>query len=104
MEPLVAPTITIRLAHADDDAALARLAALDSADRLPDGQLLLAEANGEVRAALALGDGSVLADPFFATAGLVSLLRRQAEAVAGPRSRRRSRQRRRVRARALRVV
>jgi hypothetical protein len=101
MAPLAAPTITIRPAHPDDDAALGRLAALDSVDRVPDGQLLLAEADGELRAALALGDGSVIADPFFATAGLVSLLRRQADAMPAPPSRRRSRG---VRVPALRAV
>jgi hypothetical protein len=101
MAQLVAPTITIRPAHPDDDVALARLAALDSAERVPDGQLLLAEADGELRVALVLGDGSVLADPFFPTADLVALLRRQAAAIAAPHPRRR---RRRVRVRALRMV
>ncbi len=69
--------ITIRPAYADDDAALIRLATLDSA-AVPTGPLLLAEVDGELRAALATDDGSVIADPFFRTAELTSLLRKHA--------------------------
>jgi len=69
--------ITIRPAYADDDTALTRLATLDSAP-VPDGPLLLAEVDGELRAALATDTGSVIADPFFRTIELVSLLRKHA--------------------------
>ncbi len=69
--------ITIRPAYADDDAALIRLAALDSAV-VPTGPLLLAEVDGELRAALATGNGTVIADPFFRTAELITLLRKHA--------------------------
>ena len=69
--------ITIRPAYADDDAALARLATLDSAP-VPEGALLLAEVDGELRAALATDTGGVIADPFFRTLELVSLLRKHA--------------------------
>jgi hypothetical protein len=66
-------SITIRSAYADDATALARLAALDSA-AVPPAPLLLAEVDGELRAALSLTDRSVIADPFFPTLDLVSLL------------------------------
>ena len=67
-------SITIRPAYADDDVAVRRLAILDSAE-IPAGPLLLAEVDGELRAALSLGDGTAIADPFAPTAELVALLR-----------------------------
>jgi hypothetical protein len=79
MTPLTTPTITIRPAYADDDAALGRLAALDSAD-VPDRPLLLAEVDGQLRVALSLADGSTIADPFARTSDLVELLRKHAPA------------------------
>ena len=75
--PLSLSEITIRPAYADDDAALVRLATLDSA-AVPGGPLLLAEVNGELRAALATDTGAVIADPFFRTVELISLLRKHA--------------------------
>jgi hypothetical protein len=66
--------ITIRPAYADDDAAITRLAALDSADRLPAKPLLVAEVDGELRAALSLSDGSSIADPFHRTLHILNLL------------------------------
>ncbi len=80
--------ITIRPAYADDEAALTRLATLDSA-RVPSGRLLLAEVDGELRAALATDDGTVIADPFFRTVELIALLRKHA-AVSHAIPRRRS--------------
>jgi hypothetical protein len=65
--------ITIRRATPDDEAALARLAALDSA-RIPAGAVLVAESRGELRAALSLEDGEAIADPFRPTASVVELL------------------------------
>jgi hypothetical protein len=89
MAPLIAPTITIRPAYADDELAVTRLAALDSAE-LPAEPLLLAEADGELRVVLSLSDGSVIADPFAPTTQLVALVRRHAAAVdPGMRRRRR---------------
>jgi hypothetical protein len=81
MSPLAAP-ITIRPGYADDDLALTRLAALDSALRPPPRPLLLAEVGGELRAALSLTDGSAIADPFFPALHLVRLLRAHASAIA----------------------
>jgi hypothetical protein len=70
-----APTrITIRLAEAADGPALTRLAALDSAAPLAD-PVLLAEADGEPRAALSLSGERAVADPFHPTAHLLDLLR-----------------------------
>jgi hypothetical protein len=70
--------IMIRPAYADDYGALARLAALDSADGVPPRPLLIAEVDGTLRAALSLRDGSNIADPFFPSAGLLTLLRAHA--------------------------
>jgi hypothetical protein len=73
-------SITIRRAYADDSTGLFRLAALDSAE-VPDGQLLLAEVDGELRAALSLSTGAAVADPFYPTLGLLELLRTHATAT-----------------------
>jgi hypothetical protein len=93
----VTASITIRPAYADDELALARLAALDSADAPPPPPCVIAEVDGDLRAALSLWDGSAIADPFFATADIVALLRTHASAGAGagaPRPRRLGRLRR----------
>jgi hypothetical protein len=81
---VIAPGIVIRRAAARDGGALARLAALDSAARPPE-PLVVAEVEGEIRAALALGGGAVIADPFHSTAELVELLRLRASQLAAPR-------------------
>jgi hypothetical protein len=69
--------VTVRPAHAADERALLRLAALDSA-AVPPAPLLLAEVDGELRAALSLWDGTTIADPFHPTVALVELLRARA--------------------------
>ncbi len=69
--------LLIRPARHDDAAALHRLAALDSR-RTPRGEVLLAEADGELQAALATGDGHAVANPFLPTANLVAMLRARA--------------------------
>ena len=66
--------IIIRPAYAEDYPALAHLAGLDSAPAVPPRPLVIAEVDGELRAALSLRDGSRIADPFFPTAGLIVLL------------------------------
>lgn len=77
-EPLSAlPAVTIRHAFPDDALALLRLAALDSSESL-SRPLLLAEVEGELRAALSLRDGGVIADPFRRTEALIDLLRARA--------------------------
>ena len=65
--------VTIRRSHPGDRAALQRLAQLDSR-KLAEGELLVAEVEGELRAALPLDGGTAIADPFRPTAPLVSLL------------------------------
>jgi hypothetical protein len=67
-------SVTLRFGFPDDAEAIARLAALDSASA-PAQPVLLAEVDGELRAALSLSDGAVVADPFYATLALVELLR-----------------------------
>jgi len=73
-------TILIRRANDDDAAALRRLAQLDGA-RLPEGDVLVAEADGEIRAALRVSDSAYVADPFFPSRALVGLLDTRAKAM-----------------------
>ena len=75
MSPLtLAPTVVIRAARGSDGPALERLATLDS-QRLPAGPMLVAESDGEIRAAYSVDEGRAIADPFVPTAGLVDLLK-----------------------------
>jgi len=78
----VQSAVTLRFAFPDDDAALARLAALDSAGP-PPKPVLVAEVGGEFRAALSLSDGAVVADPFCRTLELVHLLKARAAQLSG---------------------
>jgi hypothetical protein len=73
-------TITIRASEATDAGQLLRLAALDSAEPI-DGRALVAEVNGAVRAALPLGGGQAISDPFSESAHVVELLQAHARAV-----------------------
>jgi hypothetical protein len=79
--------VTVRRSTSGDASALARLAALDSASP-PRGPALIAEADTRMLAALPLGAGRPIADPFEPTAELVQLLelrRSQIEAAGrGP--------------------
>jgi hypothetical protein len=68
------PAIALLPATERDHDELRRLAALDSAEPL-QGDVLLGRVNGELRAALSVGDGRVVADPFCRTAQIVALLR-----------------------------
>ena len=78
--------VTVRHAHASDAAAIASLAALDSA-RTPEMPLLVAESDARIIAALPLGSGRPIADPFAPTSELVDLLRlREAQLRAAERS------------------
>jgi len=56
-------SVTIRRAHPEDAAALARLAALDSHPQL-SGSVLVAEVGGDIWAAAEIDGAWVLADPF----------------------------------------
>jgi hypothetical protein len=66
--------VTLRLAGEDDEAAVARLAQLDSRP-VPAPPLLVAERGGRIDAAVSLSGGDAVADPFRRTAELVELLR-----------------------------
>jgi hypothetical protein len=70
--------ITVRRAVAADRRELERLAALDSANP-PRGPALVAEADSRMLAALPLGSGRPIADPFEPTAGVLALLQLRAE-------------------------
>ena len=80
-------TIIIRSSTEHDSPALARLAALDSAP-VPNGRALVAEVDGEMRAALPMDGSRPIADPFAETTHLVELLQAHAAALGTPRPRR----------------
>ena len=67
-------SLTIRSATTADLFAIRRLAVLDSASP-PTGEVLLAEMDGELWAALAVETGAAIADPFRPSADVVDLLR-----------------------------
>jgi hypothetical protein len=85
-EVLFPSPVAMRAARGSDGVALARLARLDSKPALR-GEVLVAEVDGVIQAALQLDDGVTIANPFVATAGLVELL----ELRAGDAKRRRVR-------------
>ena len=66
--------LTIRRATSTDEFAVRRLAALDSSSP-PTGEVILAEMDEELWAALSLDTGVAIADPFRPSAELVELLR-----------------------------
>jgi hypothetical protein len=88
-------SITIRLAHEDDQVALRRLAQLDGA-HLPEGDILVAEADGEIRAALRISDSAYVADPFYPSRELVGLLATRAKRMRREHISRRDRARTRL--------
>jgi hypothetical protein len=65
--------VTIRRARPADATALFHLAALDEAEPL-DGEVIVAEVNGELWAALDLTDGRRISDPFRPAAEARALL------------------------------
>jgi hypothetical protein len=81
MLSLTTAQILLRPAYAtdDDERSLQRLAALDSTSAAPARPLLVAEVEGELKAAVSLSDGSAIADPFYPSAELVALLRSHAD-------------------------
>ena len=70
-------SLTIRLSTEADRQRIRALAELDSG-RAPDGDVLLAEVNGRLVAAIGM-DGTVIADPFERTAAVVRVLRAQVD-------------------------
>ncbi len=91
--------VTLRVCSLDDEKALRGIAERDSSG-VPSGTLLGAVIEGELVAAISLGSGQVIADPFRPTADAVELLRRRADQIqrtAGGRGRfLRSRRRARI--------
>ena len=79
-------SVAMRAARGSDGDALVRLARLDSKRPLR-GEVLVAEVDGVIQAALQLADGVAIANPFEPTAGLIDLL----ELRAGDAKRRRVR-------------
>ena len=75
--------IFIRSATASDARAVRRVAERDSR-LVPAGELLVAEVDGEIRAALSLFSGDAVADPFHPTAQVLDLLRLRARQVSRP--------------------
>lgn len=71
--------ITIRAARPEDMTELARVAARDTHE-LPGGKLLVAKVGPDVRAAISLESGAIIADPFHRTAELVQMLKIRAGA------------------------
>ena len=80
-------TTTLRFATARDDAALDRLAQLDSSV-VPAAPILLAEEGGQLIAAVSARNGAAIADPFASSAGAVELLRRRASQLSADGERR----------------
>jgi hypothetical protein len=78
--------LVLRRAAAEDELALARLARLDSAPR-PSGEMLVAEIDGRILAAVPFTGGRAIADPFHATADLVELLQARVELISPQRAR-----------------
>jgi hypothetical protein len=83
--PNIDPTVVIRAARGSDGEALENLARMDS-QRPPTGDVLLAERDGVIVAALA-GDRTI-ADPFSPTSDIVELLRVHAGRAARSHGRR----------------
>ena len=73
--------LVLRRAAAEDAAALARLARLDSAPR-PSADMLVAEVDGQLVAAVPFDGVRAIADPFRPTADLIELLRARVDLMA----------------------
>jgi hypothetical protein len=73
-------TVTIRRATSADANDLDRLAGLDSKP-LPSDDFVLAEVDGDARAAIGVRTGTVVATPFHPTAELAELLRLRASSL-----------------------
>jgi hypothetical protein len=74
-------SVVVRLAGPEDEQAIRRVAALDG-KAVPAGRVLVAEADSELIAALPIGGGSAVADPFRWTSDVVALMEMRAEQLA----------------------
>lgn len=75
--------VRIRSLATSDESALRALSERDTA-RVPDGDVVGAERDGRLLAAISLSSGNVVADPFHRTADLVALLKLRAGQVLPP--------------------
>ena len=73
VEPTPSDEVVIRRSSPSDRGGLHRLALLDCAPR-PHGPMLVAEREGVLVAAVPLGGGRSIADPFVPSADIVGLL------------------------------
>jgi len=79
--------VIVRAAADADEAALRRLAEIDSSP-LPAGPVIVAEVAGEIRAAVSVADGRAIADPFRRTAEIAALAEMRAAQLRSARGRR----------------
>ena len=77
------PDIELRMCKPADDPAIDRLAALSEVP-VPFGRLVVALLDGKLVAAMPLGGGEVVRDPFVKTTQLVHLLEVRAEQLREP--------------------
>jgi hypothetical protein len=66
--------IVIRSARVDDEQAIAVLGVLDGGRHMPKGNVMVAEVDGRLRAAVG-SNGAQISDPFWPSAELVGMLR-----------------------------
>jgi len=78
--PRTGANITVRYARPQDADALAVLAELDTSPA-PRGEIIVAEAEGELWAAVSVDDGNVIATPFRPTGELTYQLLERARRV-----------------------
>ena len=70
--------IVIRSARAADERDIAVLGVIDGGRRLPAGQVMVAEVEGRIRAAVG-SNGAAISDPFWPSEDLVNMLRMHTE-------------------------
>jgi hypothetical protein len=87
ISPTTLSQIVIRYSERGDERALARLAGRDS-QTVPNGALLVAETDGDIRAALPLEGKGAVSDPFHRSAELVRLLELRRSQLESGRARR----------------
>ena len=73
--------ILIRSARSADEQALAVLGVIDGGRHMPKGNVMVAEVDGHIRAAVG-SNGASISDPFWPSADLVSMLRVHANPVS----------------------
>jgi hypothetical protein len=72
-------SLVIRGSRPDDHRALARLAELDGGRVLDGERVLVAEVDGDLRAAMPIDSGEPVADPFHPTAAVLEVLKLRAQ-------------------------